>query len=329
MKRAVSLALLALSLFGVLGPDAMAAMPAFRTISKTETSHVKRILLVFAHPDDETMMGGTLLKLKELGVEVRAVYATAGEGGKRVVLMKGKPIEERAPSTGWLAQVRKGELARALTHFGVKVHELLGQPDAPTRFADGKPAETGTEFLSRGDWDVHAIEHGIVRAATAFRPDVVITLLPDNKRVHPHHQAIAIITRRLFQAGKLGPTAKQLYGLEETVWYSPDTFQSGALDEAQKVRFDTSKACVKNKKITYASYAAKGASMHKSQMVGYKGEVPGYEVFVPLGLGDNLLMSLLTPTATARRAAKIRPPAVRKSLPKTFKVKRGAGWVPR
>lgn len=328
MKRAVSLALSVLGILAMLGQDAIAAMPAFRTMAAAEPAHVKKILLVFAHPDDETMMGGTLLRLRELGVEVRAVYATAGEGGKRVVLMKGKPLEERPPSTAWLANVRKGELARALAHFGVKMHELLGQPDAPTRFADGKPAETGTEFLSRGDWDVHAIEHGIVRAATAFRPDLVITLLPDNKHVHPHHQAIGIITRRLFQADKLGG-AKQLYGLEETVWYSPETFRSGALDEAQKVRFDTSKACAKNKKVTYAKAAAKGAAMHRSQMVGYKGEVPGYEVFVPLGLGDNLLQALLNPSATARRAAKIRPPAVKKSLPKTFKVRRGAGWVPR
>ena len=42
----------------------------------------KKVLVIGAHPDDpETMCGGTMLKLREAGVDVVAVYLTSGEAG--------------------------------------------------------------------------------------------------------------------------------------------------------------------------------------------------------------------------------------------------------
>ena len=44
----------------------------------------KKILVIGAHPDDpETMAGGTMLKLKDMGAEVVSVYLTSGEAGIR------------------------------------------------------------------------------------------------------------------------------------------------------------------------------------------------------------------------------------------------------
>ena len=42
----------------------------------------KRLLGVFAHPDDEGTMGGALLHYSEKGVETGLVYATRGEVGE-------------------------------------------------------------------------------------------------------------------------------------------------------------------------------------------------------------------------------------------------------
>ena len=39
----------------------------------------KRLLGVFAHPDDEGFVGGALLHYHSLGVETGLVYATRGE----------------------------------------------------------------------------------------------------------------------------------------------------------------------------------------------------------------------------------------------------------
>lgn len=50
----------------------------------------RKVLVIGAHPDDpETMCGGTILKLNELGVEVVSVYLTSGEAG-----IRGKSHEE-------------------------------------------------------------------------------------------------------------------------------------------------------------------------------------------------------------------------------------------
>lgn len=329
MNKAVPVACLVAAL---LGPGGTASVSAagFGPLSKPAPISLKRVLLVLAHPDDETMMGGTLGRFKELGVDVRAVYASYGEGGKRVVVRHGKPVEEKAPSADWLRHTRRGELARAAAHYGIDAFDVVGVPDAPTRFTDKSgPGETGAQFLARGSWDVPALERAISQAAVAFRPDIVITLLPENGKIHPHHQAIAQIARRLFAARKLG-TARQLYGVEESAWYPPATFATNALEEAEKVRFDTSRE-TRRKGMTYAAFAARGAAHHRSQMVGYRGEVGGEEVFVALADGPNLLAALLSPAGMeTRRAAKVRNPGVRKQLPKTFKVRRGGGgFVPR
>ena len=50
----------------------------------------KKVLVIGAHPDDpETMCGGTMIKLREMGVEVVSVYFTGGEAG-----IPGKSHEE-------------------------------------------------------------------------------------------------------------------------------------------------------------------------------------------------------------------------------------------
>lgn len=42
----------------------------------------KKVLVIGAHPDDpESMCGGTMLRLKEMGAEVVSVYLTSGEAG--------------------------------------------------------------------------------------------------------------------------------------------------------------------------------------------------------------------------------------------------------
>ena len=69
----------------------------------------KKVLVIGAHPDDpETMCGGTMLKLKELGAEVVSVYLTSGEAG-----IRGKSHEEART-------IRQAEAKNACEVMGVR-----------------------------------------------------------------------------------------------------------------------------------------------------------------------------------------------------------------
>jgi LmbE family N-acetylglucosaminyl deacetylase len=69
----------------------------------------KKVLVIGAHPDDpETMCGGTILKLKAMGVEVVSVYLTSGEAG-----IRGKSHEESRT-------IRQAEARRACEVMGVR-----------------------------------------------------------------------------------------------------------------------------------------------------------------------------------------------------------------
>lgn len=69
----------------------------------------KKVLVIGAHPDDpETMCGGTMLKLKEMGAEVVSVYFTSGEAG-----IRGKSHEEARA-------IRKVEAQNACEVMGVR-----------------------------------------------------------------------------------------------------------------------------------------------------------------------------------------------------------------
>ena len=69
----------------------------------------KKVLVIGAHPDDpETMCGGTMIKLREMGVEVVSVYLTGGEAG-----IPGKSHEEARA-------IRQAEAKAACEVMGVR-----------------------------------------------------------------------------------------------------------------------------------------------------------------------------------------------------------------
>ena len=83
----------------------------------------KRLLAIFAHPDDETFgAGSTLAHYASLGVDVSLVCATRGEVGEIA------PGVDATPDT--LGQVREQELRAALKILGVRSLTLLGYRDA-------------------------------------------------------------------------------------------------------------------------------------------------------------------------------------------------------
>jgi LmbE family N-acetylglucosaminyl deacetylase len=124
------------------------------------------VLVVFAHPDDETYLAAGLMSaVVDRGERVVAVTATAGD--------RGTDQPHRWPPDR-LRTTREWELAGALAVLGVQEHRLLGFDD--------------------GMLDRIPLEHGVrvVRALfEEYRPDTVVTFGRDGVTGHADHCTVA------------------------------------------------------------------------------------------------------------------------------------------
>ncbi len=147
----------------------------------------KRLLGIFAHPDDEGMMGGASLQYSTSGVETGLVCATRGEVGE---------IADPALATPEnLGEVREGELRAAAEVLGVRNLWFLGYRDSgmagtaenqdPRAFAQASAAEVVGKLV------------GIIRQ---FRPQVMVTFDETGGYGHPDHIAIYRHTTSAFYA---------------------------------------------------------------------------------------------------------------------------------
>lgn len=85
----------------------------------------RRVLLVHAHPDDETLAtGGLIAELADRGVEVFVLTATRGELGQIV------PGTLGSSSSAELSQARMAEVVAAARALGVRHGTFLGAADA-------------------------------------------------------------------------------------------------------------------------------------------------------------------------------------------------------
>jgi LmbE family N-acetylglucosaminyl deacetylase len=132
----------------------------------------RRLLLVLAHPDDESMGNGTLItRHVAAGCEVHLVCATRGGAG-----WTGRPAGRRPEE---LTEIRAQELARAAEVLRLAGVELWDYPDGGVSGCDQD------EIVER------------VRVAIGrLEPDVVVGWGPDGGYGHPDHIAIGACTDR-------------------------------------------------------------------------------------------------------------------------------------
>ena len=133
--------------------------------------HLGTVLMIWAHPDDETYLaGGLSAALTEAGHRVFCLTATRGEAGVASV-----PAEHHER----LAAIRTSELEEALRILGVEEHHWLDYPDG------GCAAVDAEEAAAR-----------IAAVLDEVRPDTVVTFGPDGFTGHPDHQAVSGWTDR-------------------------------------------------------------------------------------------------------------------------------------
>ncbi len=128
------------------------------------------LLLVMAHPDDESMgAGGLVLRHTRNGVAVHLICATYGEAG-----WMGRPHGSKAAD---LPEIRAQELEEAAQALALSSVELWDYPDAGLAHSDQKE-------LTQRIWE----QIGKVR------PRVVVGWGPDGGYGHPDHIAMGACT---------------------------------------------------------------------------------------------------------------------------------------
>ncbi|MCZ3385964.1 MAG: N-acetyl-1-D-myo-inositol-2-amino-2-deoxy-alpha-D-glucopyranoside deacetylase [Actinomycetia bacterium] len=144
----------------------------------------RRLLLVHAHPDDETIgTGVTMAKYVAEGGAVTLVTCTRGEEGEVLVPELGHLAAHDEDDLG---SHRRVELAAALDLLGVGDHEYLG---GPGRYRDsgmmGTPSNERADCFWRADL-LEAASHLVttIRRAT---PQVVVTYDDFGQYGHPDH----------------------------------------------------------------------------------------------------------------------------------------------
>ena len=144
-----------------------------------------RVLLVHAHPDDETINNGaTMAMYAALGASVTLVTCTRGEEGEVLIP---ELLHLAANATDSLGQHRVTELALAMKELGVADHRFLGE--GAKLFRDS--GMMGTDPNNRPDvfWqaDLEEASDLLVQIIDEVKPHVLITYDEFGGYGHPDH----------------------------------------------------------------------------------------------------------------------------------------------
>src|SRR3954452_18158300 len=145
------------------------------------------LLLVVAHPDDETAVAAYLANVVfDERRKVAVVFATNGSAGGNFV------GNEQAASLGLIREI---EARRALGTFGIFNVWFLGLPDTPGQ----------DPIISLENWRHGAAIERLTRIIRLTRPEVLLTWIPANLAgEHGDHQAAGIISLEASDAANDG-----------------------------------------------------------------------------------------------------------------------------
>ncbi|WP_329379620.1 N-acetyl-1-D-myo-inositol-2-amino-2-deoxy-alpha-D-glucopyranoside deacetylase [Streptomyces sp. NBC_01351] len=178
----------------------------------------RRLLLVHAHPDDESINNGvTMAKYAAEGAHVTLVTCTLGEEGEVIPPGLAHLAADRDDTLG---AHRVRELAEAMAELGVTDHRFLG---GPGRFRDsgmmGAPQNTRPGAFWSADVDEAAAY--LVEVIREVRPQVLVTYDPNGGYGHPDHiQAHRVATRaaELAAEGTYRRDLGRPHGIAKVYW---------------------------------------------------------------------------------------------------------------
>ncbi len=145
----------------------------------------KRLLLVHAHPDDETINNGvTMAKYAVEGVHVTLVTCTRGEEGEVLVESLKNLASDKDDKLG---DHREIELKDAMIELGISDFRFLGSPNKKWRDSGmiGAPQNERKDVFWQSDLDEAANE--LVKVILEIKPQVMITYDEFGGYGHPDH----------------------------------------------------------------------------------------------------------------------------------------------
>jgi N-acetyl-1-D-myo-inositol-2-amino-2-deoxy-alpha-D-glucopyranoside deacetylase len=167
----------------------------------TDSVAGRRLLLVHAHPDDESIAtGATMARYAAEGAGVTLVTCTLGELGE---VIPPELAHLAADKDGGLGEYRIGELAAACAALGVTDHRFLG---GAGRWRDsgmmGEPSNEAPGCFWQADVDEAAA--ALLEVIREVRPQVMVSYDANGLYGHPDHiQAHRVAMRAFGQAGGL------------------------------------------------------------------------------------------------------------------------------
>jgi N-acetyl-1-D-myo-inositol-2-amino-2-deoxy-alpha-D-glucopyranoside deacetylase len=156
----------------------------------------RRLLLVHAHPDDESIgTGATMARYAAEGAQVTLVTCTLGELGE---IIPPELANLAADADDQLGGYRIGELAAACAALGVTDHRFLG---GAGRWRDsgmiGTPENEDPRCFWRAGLDEAALD--LAAVIREVRPQVMVTYDDDGFYGHPDHIQAHRVAWRAFQ----------------------------------------------------------------------------------------------------------------------------------
>ncbi|WP_129667147.1 N-acetyl-1-D-myo-inositol-2-amino-2-deoxy-alpha-D-glucopyranoside deacetylase [Phytoactinopolyspora endophytica] len=172
-----------------------------------DSNSQRRLLLVHAHPDDETIgTGATMARYVDEGAHVTLVTCTQGEQGEILVPELAHLAPERDDALG---EHRAKELAAAMAELRVTDYRFLGGAgryrDSGMVWGDeGRRAVAPDSVRPDSFWaaDLRAAADELVEVIREVRPQVMVTYDENGGYGHPDHiQAHRVATYALALAG--------------------------------------------------------------------------------------------------------------------------------
>jgi N-acetyl-1-D-myo-inositol-2-amino-2-deoxy-alpha-D-glucopyranoside deacetylase len=179
------------------------------TVSEAAQKAAKRIMLVHAHPDDESMgTGATMAYYAAQGAHVTLITCTLGEEGE-IHLPALAQLE--AAQADQLGGYRLTELETACAALGVTDHRFLG---GAGRYRDSGMMGLPTNQHPRAFWgaDLEVAAGLLLEVIREVEPQVLITYDENGFYGHPDHiqaHRVAMRAAELAEAEGIGP--KKIY----------------------------------------------------------------------------------------------------------------------
>lgn len=170
----------------------------------------EKILVVLAHPDDESFgMGGTLALYASKGHEIHYICLTRGEAGD----VDSSFMENYET----IADLRTAELMCASKHLGLAHVEFFDYCDSGMA---GSDANGNVNSLIKAPKE--EVVERTVRYIRKFKPDIVLTFDPDGGYKHPDHIYAHQITVDAFEKaadGEMFPDAGEAFQSKKLLFH--------------------------------------------------------------------------------------------------------------